>query len=209
MTGQTAELYYPNMLVRIILLGLEEVLGDSGLEAVLKHANLAHLVQNYPPDNLDREVPYTQIGRMMSSLQAVYGARGGQGLAMRSGRACFKYGLRQFGQLMDLSDPEYRLLPQNTKIRQGGRIFSGIFNEYTDQQVRLEEDEESFYWHMKNCPLCYHRHEDSPACHLAVGTLQEALYWVSGGKFYNIQETECVAKGDTSCTIRIDKLPIE
>ncbi len=209
MTGQTPEMYYPNMLGQIILLGLEEVLGDSGLEAVLKHADLVHLVQNFPPDNLDRDVPYTQISKMMSSLEAVYGARGGQGLAVRSGRACFKYGLRQFGQLIDISDQDFRLLPQNTKIRQGGRIFAGIFNQNTDQQVRLEEDEESFYWHMTNCPLCYHRHEDNPACHLAVGTLQEALNWVSGGKFFNVQETLCVAKGDPSCAISIEKVPIE
>jgi tetratricopeptide (TPR) repeat protein len=29
-----------------------------------------------------------------------------------------------------------------------------------------------------------------------VGILQEALYWVSGGKFYNVVEETCVAQGD-------------
>ncbi len=189
MSAQAAELYYPNMMAKVILQGLEEVLGESGLQSLLEHANLAHLVENYPPENLDREVPYSQISLLMSSLEAVYGERGGRGLAVQSGRTSFKYGLRLFGQALDISDQDFRLLPQTTKIRRGGSILAGIFNEHTDQQVRLEEDEASFYWQMTNCPLCYHRHVEEPACHLAVGMLQEALYWVSGGKFYNIVET--------------------
>ena len=43
----------------------------------------------------------------------------------------------------------------------------------------------------------------------AVGTLEEALFWVSGGKHYRIEETFCVAKGDPTCTIIINKHPIE
>jgi len=45
-------------------------------------------------------------------------------------------------------------------------------------------------------------------CHLAVGLLQEALYWVSGGKFFNIEETQCIACGDATCTIMIDQNPM-
>jgi predicted hydrocarbon binding protein len=42
-----------------------------------------------------------------------------------------------------------------------------------------------------------------------VGILQEALYWVSGGKFFNVEETHCIAAGDNACLIEIDKQPIE
>ena len=35
-----------------------------------------------------------------------------------------------------------------------------------------------------------------PVCHLAVGLLQEALYWVSGGKVFNVEEKTCIAAGD-------------
>jgi predicted hydrocarbon binding protein len=43
----------------------------------------------------------------------------------------------------------------------------------------------------------------------AVGLLQEALYWVSSGKFYNIEELDCIAKGDKACVIAIDKQPLD
>jgi predicted hydrocarbon binding protein len=41
-----------------------------------------------------------------------------------------------------------------------------------------------------------------------VGLLQEALYWVSGGKVFNVEEKTCIAAGDKVCTIEIDQSPI-
>jgi predicted hydrocarbon binding protein len=41
-----------------------------------------------------------------------------------------------------------------------------------------------------------------------VGLLQESLYWLSGGKIFNVEETECIARGDPACTILIEKQPI-
>jgi predicted hydrocarbon binding protein len=45
-------------------------------------------------------------------------------------------------------------------------------------------------------------------CHLAVGLLQESLYWLSGGKMFNVEETACIGRGDAACTISIDRTPL-
>jgi predicted hydrocarbon binding protein len=42
-----------------------------------------------------------------------------------------------------------------------------------------------------------------------VGTFQEALFWLSGGKYFIVEEILCIAKGDSTCTFRIDKSPLE
>ena len=78
-----------------------------------------------------------------------------------------------------------------------------------DQQVRVEVETDRLYWQIERCPVCWKRHGDVPLCHLAVGLLQEALYWVSGGKFFNVEETNCIAKGDAVCTIVIEKQVLE
>jgi len=44
---------------------------------------------------------------------------------------------------------------------------------------------------------------------LAVGLLHESLYWVSGGKQFAVEETECIASGAASCVIAINKRPVE
>lgn len=209
MRPQPADFYYPNIMGRILLRAMEEVLGGSGLKAVLNRAGLSNLIQDYPPGDLNREVPFIDISHLVTALEEIYGVREGQGLALRAGRACFKYGLHEFDRLDISSDKNFKLLPLNAKIRQGSKKFADIFNQYTDQRVWVSEDDGRFFWHMQPCPLCWQRHTEYPACHLAVGVIQEALFWVSGGKFYNVEESLCIAKGDAICRIDVEKAPFE
>jgi predicted hydrocarbon binding protein len=204
-----AEYYYPNKMVRILLLAMEEVMGRTGVSAVLNLAQLKHLVNSYPPNNFDRQVTFEDLGAVAHSLEEMYGPRGGRGLALRAGRACFNYGLKEFGPVLGMGDLAFRLLPLPMKLKVGADVFCETFNKFTDQIVQLEETEDAFVWHNLRCPICWGRTSDVPCCHLAVGILQEALYWVSGGKNFEVCETACVACGDEACTIRIDKKPID
>jgi hypothetical protein len=119
-----------------------------------------------------------------------------------------KYGLHEFGPELGLTDLAFRLLPLPTRLKVGSEALAGLFNQFTDQRVRLEVDEKHSYWHSERCPLCWERQADGPCCTQAVGFLQEALYWVSGGKYFLVEEKNCIACGDRTCTIVIDQTPI-
>jgi len=201
--------YYPNKMVRIVLLAMEEVMGRNGVNAVLNLAHLRHLVNNFPPNNFDRQVTFRELGSLMRSLDEMYGPRGGRGLALRAGRACFKYGIKEFGPVLGIADLAFRLLPLPMKMKVGADVFAETFNKFSDQIVVLREEEDRFVWQNTRCPMCWERKTDAPCCHLAVGILQEALYWVSGGKNFEVQETTCMACGDEACTIVIDKKPLD
>ena len=79
--------YYPNKIARIYLLAMEEVMGKNGLNAVLHMAGLSHLIDNYPPDNLEREFEFADYSALNAALEEMYGPRGGRGLGLRAGRA--------------------------------------------------------------------------------------------------------------------------
>jgi predicted hydrocarbon binding protein len=202
-------LYYPNKMVRIILLAMEEVMGRNGVNAVLNLAHLHYLVNNFPPNNFDRHINFDDIGALMRALDEMYGPRGGRGLALRAGRACFKYGIKEFGPVLGIADLAFRLLPLTMKLKVGADVFAETFNKFSDQQVTLGEEPDRFIWQNEPCPMCWGRKSDTPCCHLAVGILQESLYWVSGGKNFEVQETACVACGDEACTFVIDKKPLD
>lgn len=201
--------YYPNKMGRIILQAIEEVVGRTGLNAALNLANLRHRIGNYPPNNLDKAFAFDELGHLQAALDSLYGPRAGSGLALRSGRACFKYGLRDFGPMLGAGELTFRLLPLEAKLKAGAELLSDLFNRFTDQQVRVEEKEDAFLWHIDRCPVCWRRHSTVAACHLAVGVLQEGLYWVSGGKFFSVEENLCIAKGDPTCTMVIAKQPLD
>jgi len=44
---------------------------------------------------------------------------------------------------------------------------------------------------------------------LAVGILEEGLYWIGGGKSFYVEEVSCIAAGDRTCTIMIGKRPLD
>jgi predicted hydrocarbon binding protein len=202
------EYFYPNRMGRVVLLAMEEILGYGGVNAVLNLAHLPVYINDYPPYNQDLGFPFTHISHLQTGLESAYGPRAGRGLAMRVGRTCLKYGLREFGPELGLTDLAFRLLPLQTKLKAGSEAFATLFNKYTDQQVRLEWDDKYLFWHIERCPLCWERQSEGACCHLAVGLLQEALFWVSGGKYFEVEEKKCIACGDSACTIQIDRTPL-
>ncbi len=200
--------YYPNRMGRIILLSMEEVMGRNGVNAILKLAALPSYMEAYPEDDTKLAFSFSILGSITGTLEHAYGPHGGRGLALRVGRACFNYGVRQYGTQLGLTEMAFRLLPLPMKVSAGAKVLAELFNNYTDQRVRVEEDDGKLLWHIDRCPLCWERKAQDPVCHLAVGLLQEALYWLSGGKVFNVEEQTCIAMGDATCTIVIDQTPI-
>jgi hypothetical protein len=179
--------FYPQKMGRIIFKGMEEVIGISEVEKVLNLASLEGFIQNYPPAQADRTFSFETVSLLQGTLEQIYGPRGGRGLAIRIGRATFKYGLKEYGSLLGLTEIAFRLLPLPTKLHAGAKAFGDLFNKHTDQKVRVEEIGDQILWHIERCPLCWERRSEEPVCHLAVGLLQESLYWLSGGKIFNVR----------------------
>lgn len=200
---------FSNKMGSIFFQGIEEIIGRKGVNDALDSADLVHLVNNYPPYSHDSNFHQDELGYVQTALESLYGLPGSQGLALRSGRACFKYGLREFGSQMGLTGMTFRLLPLNVKLRTAASLFADSLDEICDQRVCIEENTSSLLLHIEHCPICWGRHTETPACHLAVGVLQEALHWISSGKYFQVYETDCIAKGDPRCTMVIQKKPVE
>jgi predicted hydrocarbon binding protein len=207
MTETAPTFFYPNRMGRIILSATEEIIGGEAARMVVDRAALREFTAAHPPGDLERGISFESISRLQGVLDEIYG-HGGSGIAMRIGRACFQQGLQDFGPSAGLTGLAFRLLPLNTKLSSGAKAFAGIFNQYTDQRVRVEEDAERIYWHIERCPVCWERRTERGCCHLAIGLLQEALYWASNGRLFNVEEVACVACGAPACTIAIDKTPL-
>ncbi len=200
--------FYPQKMARVIFAGMEEVIGRAGVDAILRLAALDGDAENVLLPKSEKSYSFESATSLLGALEQAYGPRGGRGVALRTGRACFKYGLKEYGSMLGLTEMAFRLLPLSIKLRTGAKAFADLFNRHTDQRVRVEETETTILWHIERCPLCWNRKSDDPVCHLAVGVLQESLYWLSGGKVFRVEETACHARGDERCTITVDKTPL-
>ena len=97
-------LYYPNRIARAFLLSMADVMGHNGLNAVLSLAELERYIDDLPEDVLSRRFDFAEMAALNQALEDMYGARGGRGMALRVGRACFAQGLKRFGALGGVSE---------------------------------------------------------------------------------------------------------
>lgn len=201
--------FYPNKLARVYVVALEDVMGKNGLNAILNLAGLTHLIDNYPPDNFDKEFEFSEFSALNGALEEMYGPRGGRGLELRAGRAAFARGLPGFGPLAGVSDLAFRVLPLAAKLKAGMPALATIFTQFSDQVSEVQDKGEYFTYTMKPCPNCWGRQADRPICFAGMGVITEGLHWVSGGKKFRVDEIECVAAGGSICTYAIYKEPID
>jgi predicted hydrocarbon binding protein len=200
--------YFPNKLGRLVLLAFEEIMGKNGLNAALNLSTLSFLIDNYPPNDDEPAVPFETFSKLQSSVEQGYGPHGGRGLALRAGRVFYSSGLRTYGPGLGLNDTTFRLQPPDLKLMAVLYVLTDFFNQQTDQKILLKETEHKILWRVEQCPWCWDRQAFEPVCQFTVGMLQEALYWVSGGKSYNVVEETCIAQGDSACLIVIDRVPL-
>jgi predicted hydrocarbon binding protein len=203
--AQEPRYYLSNKMARTYLLALEDALGKNGINAVLNQAGQRQRIGSYPPDNLDLGWGFDEMGELNDALDRVYGIPEGRNLACRAGQAWFHHTLKDFGAILGIADVAFRLLPTGMKVKMGLNAMAEMFSTTSDQLVRVEEKEDHFVYEIHRCPECWGRSAPVSSCYANLGLIQESFRWVTGGKTAQIEETYCVAKGDSSCTFVIDK----
>ena len=209
MPPEKSGFYYPNKFARITIDALEDVMGKNGLNAILHLAGLSDLINNYPPDNLEKEFDFAYYTALCVALEEMYGPRGGRGLALRAGRATFADALRGFGALAGVGDLAFKVLPLTAKLKIGLPAMANIFTQFSDQISNVHDDGDKYIYTLERCPMCWNRKADRPVCYVGQGLLQEGLRWVSGGHEFKVDISTCIAKGDDMGRYIIYKQPID
>ena len=200
--------YLPNRFGLIFLQAMEDVLGANGVKATLHIANLDEWIDNFPADDLERNVDFASFSLLNAALEDIYGARGGRGIARRSAWAMFDRALRHASGVASVIDLAIKVLPMRVAVPRGLKALSIAFSKISDQQASVDIHKESYNFKFQRCPSCWGRQSEVPICHSHVGLLEQAAHWMSGGRAFRVQEIRCVARGDEACEFQIDKEPI-
>jgi hypothetical protein len=191
-----------NSLVRQALTSMQEVMGENGLNAVLKTCGLDRFVGNFPPNNLEPSIKASQYAQLNQAIEDFYG-RGGRGILRRIGKASFQYGVREQAALLGVAGVALKLMPQRERIK---FILNGMANALKKSNPEvdawLDESGEKPAYVESTCAICNGRSSDRPICYLYVGSIAEAVQWATG-KEYDIVETHCIAKGDEYCRFEV------
>ena len=200
---------------RWALLGLVEVVGERGLDLVLKTVGMERYTQVYAADKLEvvSNLVYNDLSRVMMGLLSVFGTAD-QTNVFRSGRVSARYAMRKNGELFNP--------PQTLKTRQSAlndqindslaTLIQGYWDiarragqEYT---AWIEETEDDFYYHLSSCAICAGVSANEPVCLFFAGSLMESLKWFTG-RHFDVREVACRAQNDPACVWKVSKQPID
>ncbi len=191
-----------NALVRQALMASQEVMGENGLNAVLRSAGLERYIGNLPPDDMEPGVKTSEYARFNEAIEEFYG-RGGRGILQRVGRASFQYGISEQSALLGIAGAALKFLPQKQRIK-------FVLNAMVDALKKTNPQVDAWAGELngklvfvdRTCAICYGRKSDKPICHLYVGSIGEAVKWATGHE-YQVRETHCSAMGDDYCCFEI------
>ncbi len=191
-----------NALVRQALTSAREVMGDNGLNTVLRTSGLEKFIGNFPPDDLEPSISTSQYARLNEAIEEFYG-RGGRGILRRIGKASFQYAVREQAALLGIAGVAIKLLPEKQRIKFILNSMAGALKKSNPQvEAWVDDRGERIAYLESTCGICYGRQSDAPICHLYVGSIGEAVQWASG-KEHQIIETHCLAKGDPYCRFEV------
>ncbi len=196
-------------MTRIILQGMQEILGGAGMATIGDRIRNPHFVEGALPGQPLEGLLFSQVSTLQQAFEDLYGEQGARGAALRSGRSAFCYFLKEFSDEAGFNQLEFRLTPLKRRVLVGLESMARILSREIGQNIQVQVFEKNWTWQIEVCPECWGWQSQTPACHFTVGLLQEFLSWMSGGKVYLVEETTCRAKGDPACSIRIDQTPLD
>jgi hypothetical protein len=191
-----------NSLVRQALTSAQEVMGDNGLNAVLRTSGLERFIGNLPPNDLEPSIHASQYAQLNQAIEDFYG-RAGKGMLRRIGKASFQYAVKEQAALLGVAGVALKLLPERQRIK---FILNGMVDalKKSNPQVNawVDESSDQLAYIESTCAICHSRHSEMPICYLYVGSISEAVKWATG-KDHDVTETHCLAKGDSYCRFAV------
>ena len=197
----------PNANLRLLLVALQEVLGDNGLKAVLKQGGFVQYIDHFPPDDTHRESKFSTYGQIQQAVESFYGGpRGARAMMRRAGHATFQHTLKSRPAILGLVGVALKVVPEGTRMK---FMLDRIAKASTDEvnlPAHVEEQGDHFLFVAEAC-TCVFRSRDpklGPCCFVTAGVLEAAVEWATG-KRHAVKEIACLQNGDDACRYRVEK----
>ena len=198
-----SQLTISNTHLRQTLKAINLVLGEKSSKEIYRSANMEADFATLPPDNLIENFNADEFSRLLEVVEREYG-QDGPSILKRVGKEMFHIALREQTTFMSSAKRVIRLFPQEQRVQiMLQTILDTQRTAYPHAQIWLEEKHDRLAYIEQNCRVCAGRQNSQPVCYLTVGFINEAIQW-STGKEVQVEETDCIARGDAFCRFSIE-----
>ncbi len=165
--------YMNNRVARYMISSLQDLMGENGLNAVLRHGGLPDYATILPPDDMVRAFDFADYGAICAAVAETYGARGAKAFLIRAGRAGFLNGIQSFLDNYGASlEATGKLVPLAIKLPLFLRWIAKNYTETSDRIVRVKDHGDHYRYINERCPVCW-----GGGLHSRIATSRSAFCW--------------------------------
>jgi predicted hydrocarbon binding protein len=181
---------------------VKHVIGDAGLEYVLRQAGLERLIDNPPSgEMIVADITFADYASFNAAL-INHLQHPGKNMVKRIGRESAQMAITFQRALFNMATvAAAKLLPDSVQIKMGLTAIMAGYRTLNKQKTgrefegEIEDRGDKFAFVVTTCPLCAGKQSDSCIGWLFEAAIEEAARQ-SFGKFFDTIEVECRAKGD-------------
>lgn len=198
-----------NLVLRANLETIQEITGVNGLKSILNFAGMQHYIDNFPPDNDEREIPVEELQKLDNALQVLFGGKGARALQLKVGWEFARTAIGKRPGIEKAVRLAARLLPESRKMRLvlerwGEEIEKREPSEVHNPRVEVREEEDYFIYIDKDQYAREGVTSETPSCNGYVGILGYLMEWITGHN-HEVEEIECRATGYPVDVFKIQK----
>ena len=193
----------PSQFASIFLDVLRELLGEHGTRTVLRRAGLADWIEAPPPPSLTHWILAQPLSILMTSLEDIYGSRGGRALGRRMGSAWMERCLKDVGALAGMPDQAFQHLPSRARLRLGLGALRRVLSQLRTMEADILADDERLVFSVAGCPFCQGRSLETAGCTPLVGLVEAAIRAAAPDVHLIPEETGCRATGHAACEVTV------
>jgi predicted hydrocarbon binding protein len=197
--------------MRWALMAAEAEMGDKALELCLRENGLERFIGHYPPEelNLSTSITVGDYANLCAGLMQSFGSDG-KSRSIQVGRISTKPALEKQAKLFNFaSRTAIKFLPLSLQIRTVLETIQSDLDKIYKADgyksgIKIEDRGNKWAYSDESCAVCAGKEANAPICWSWVGTLEEALGWLTGKQF-EIDQVECRAMGASACVWEISK----
>ena len=146
MTIIASGFHVPNRIARYMIVTLQDLMGENGLNAVLKQSGLPSYREICPPDTMDNIFDFSLYSAICAAVANTYGPRGAKVFLIRAGRAGFRNGIQSFIANYGASlEGTGKLVPLAIKLPLVLKWIAKNYKETSDRIVEVQDGDEHLF----------------------------------------------------------------
>lgn len=195
-----------NMTFRVMLLGINEIVGQNGLDVVLNFTGLTKYRKTIPPNNeLVESCWISEATGLDKGIEEIFGDNGAAAILVQVGKKQAAWGLEENKPVADQLKESMKGKDELEQIKMILTITAGIISTQMNTEVWIKEEDDAVYYCDKSATHCFNRVSSQPVCFVTVGFLAGLAEWATGSSSWRVEEIHCIALGDEYCSYRISK----